>query len=133
MSTGTWVPADQQSTIDISSEWLMQCIERSHNGWTDNLAEHLSEAEIRDYAPCMRSAPELWQDALNAMDEDGLLTLMRYFTLAEQQLPGWEAGKQSPVITIHRHFRKRGFKLPKEVLQWIKANSDNRFLPYGEL
>lgn len=133
MSTGTWVPADQQTSVEITSEWLMQCIERSHNGWTDDLAAHLSDSEISTYAPCMRSDPDTWQGALSAMDEDGLLTLMRYFTLAEQQLPGWEAGKRSPVITIHRHLRKRGFKLPKEVLQWIKSHSDNRFLPYGEL
>jgi len=61
-----------------------------------------------------------------------LLDLIRLFTLAEQQLPGWEAGAASPVVPLAALLRKRG-GYPADLNAWIKSHSRNRFLPYGNL
>ncbi len=62
-----------------------------------------------------------------------LLHLVRFFTLAEMQLSGWEAGAESPVIWIVKTLRRRKSPPSKDLLLWIKANSDNRFIPNGAL
>jgi hypothetical protein len=72
-----------------------------------------------------------WQDVLTPLAEGALLQLVRFFTLIEQQLPHWHGGDKSPVIWISRLLKKRGTPLSRETVLWIKANSDNRFLPNG--
>lgn len=72
-----------------------------------------------------------WKAAAAGLDSGDLLALVRLFTLAER-LPGWEAGARSPVIPIVQTLKSRG-DYPDDLTAWIKANTDNRFLPYGSL
>jgi hypothetical protein len=58
--------------------------------------------------------------------------LIRFFTLAEARLPNWEAGAQSPVIPLAAVLRQRG-AWPPALSRWIRAESRNRFLPWGSL
>ena len=69
---------------------------------------------------------------LPAVDSAGLIALIRFFTLAEQELPGWEAGSKSPAIACARELRLRG-RYPADLTAWIRDHTDNRFLPYGSL
>jgi hypothetical protein len=52
------------------------------------------------------------------------------FTLAEMHFQGWEAGKQNPVVYLVRMLRARG-EFSADLRKWIRANTDNRYLPYG--
>ncbi len=61
-----------------------------------------------------------------------LLGWLRALTLAEETVPGCEAGAKSPVISLARLLRERG-NYPADLTPWIKAVSSNRFLPYGSL
>ena len=61
-----------------------------------------------------------------------LLGWLRALTLAEETVPGCEAGAKSPVIGLARLLRERG-DYPADLTAWIKAVSSNRFLPYGSL
>ena len=72
-----------------------------------------------------------WKAAAVELEADRLLSLIRLYTLAER-LPGWEAGPRSPVIPLAAELKKRG-DYPEDLTAWIKANTDNRFLPYGSL
>ena len=72
-----------------------------------------------------------WKAAAVELEADRLVALIRLYTLAER-LPGWEAGPRSPVIPLAAELKKRG-DYPDELTAWIKANTDNRFLPYGSL
>lgn len=72
-----------------------------------------------------------WKAAAGELDSVRLVALARLFTLAER-LPGWEAGARSPVIVLAAELKKRG-DYPDDLTAWIKANTDNRFLPYGSL
>jgi len=85
-------------------------------------------------APVSRHEPGScdWATAAEALGDDDVLALIRLFTLAEGTLSGWEAGDASPVIPLARELRKRD-RYPADLTAWIKANTDNRFLPYGNL
>ena len=72
-----------------------------------------------------------WKAAAVELDSARLIALVRFYTLAER-LPGWEAGARSPVIVLAAELKKRG-DYPDDLTAWIKANTDNRFLPYGSL
>jgi hypothetical protein len=50
-----------------------------------------------------------------------------------ENLPGWEAGAESPVIPLAKILRQRGTRLEKTLLAWLREVSDNRYLPYGPL
>ena len=72
-----------------------------------------------------------WKAAAAELASSQLVSLVRLFTLAER-LPGWEAGARSPVIPLAAALKDRG-DYPDDLTAWIKANTDNRFLPYGSL
>ena len=80
----------------------------------------------------MQTEHSAWLAATQSMTEDDLLHLIRFFAVAEN-LPGWEAGAKSPVIPLAKSLRKRGARLDKPLLQWLREVNDNRFLPYGPL
>ena len=80
----------------------------------------------------MKLDHELWQNASESMSDDDVLHLLRFFAVAEN-LPGWEAGAESPVIPLARTLRKRGQRLDKDLLRWLREVSENRYLPYGPL
>ncbi len=72
-----------------------------------------------------------WKAAGEGLDNGQVLALIRLFTLGER-LPGWEAGARSPVVPLAAVLKARG-EYPAELTAWIRANSENRFLPYGSL
>jgi hypothetical protein len=95
----------------------------------------LDPAAAGALAPRARHRPGVstdWAAAAEPLSEDDLVALIRLFTLAESALSGWEAGDTSPVIPLARELKRRG-RFAAELNSWIKANTDNRFLPYGNL
>lgn len=72
-----------------------------------------------------------WGVAVADLDSAKIIALVKFFTLAEG-LPGWEAGARSPVIPMAAVLKARG-DYPDDLTGWIKAHTDNRFLPYGSL
>jgi len=92
----------------------------------------LSSAEIADLAALARHPDVDWQAPVDALEDADVIALVRLFTLAESALSGWAAGGKSPVIVMASALRQRD-AYPKELTAWIKANTDNRFLPYGNL
>ena len=79
----------------------------------------------------MQADTPSWQTALADHSDEHLIALIRFFTVVEMQLPNWVGGAKSPVISINKVLRSRGQKLDRDMLLWIKANSDNRFIPNG--
>ena len=92
----------------------------------------LTVGERGELAPLMTAGAEAWAAQVDAMSSDELVGWIRFLTLAEARLPGFEAGAKSPVILIARVLRNRG-DYPEDLSAWIKANTNNRFLPYGSL
>ena len=134
MSLGSWDPGAGSAADEIQIEPLL--LER-FIGYSR--AEQLSQLEqlIRDdekqvLAGLMKIDHQAWQIATDTLPDEDLVHLIRFFAMAEN-LPGWEAGSQSPVIPLAKNLRQRGARLDKALLQWLREVNDNRFLPYGPL
>ena len=77
----------------------------------------------------MTSGPSAWEIA-RALDSESAISLVRLFTLVEDQVSGWEAGNKSPVIWLVKVLKERG-DLEADLRKWIKSNTKNRYLPHG--
>ena len=92
----------------------------------------LTARERGELAPLMTAAAEVWAERVDMAPSAALVSWIRFLTLAETRWPGFEAGAKSPVILIARILRARG-DYPQDLTAWIRANTDNRYLPYGSL
>ena len=126
MTIGTWEPAKSSSlTLERLQDLLTQISGLDENA----LAASLNDEFIRSNSQLMKLDADSWQVA-KQLTEDDLVALVRFFTLAEMQLSGWEAGNRNPVIPLVRILKKRDQFSP-ELRKWIKSSTDNRYLPYG--
>ncbi|MGI9328029.1 MAG: hypothetical protein ACR2PZ_22605 [Pseudomonadales bacterium] len=92
----------------------------------------LSDHEVARLGRLVRQDGADWQLASKDLSNVDLIALIRLLVLAEGQLSGWESGAKSPVIVLAGRL-KDAKAYPAELTAWIKANSENRFLPYGSL
>ncbi|HQQ62234.1 MAG TPA: hypothetical protein PLF22_01535 [Pseudomonadales bacterium] len=135
MSLGSWNPADGSQTLAYRPDTalLKHCATFASSDNWGGLASWIQENLPPDAGQMMKLDAHSWQQPLHDLDNNTLLQLVRFFTVAEQMLPHWHGGDQSPVIWISRTLKKRGTPLPRDLVLWIKANSDNRFLPNGPI
>ena len=133
MTIGSWDPEIQTKSdqFNIDHQLLQRFVSISCDNRLDQLEEYLSPDERQQYAGLMRLDKDQWAVA-ETLDDSDIEHLMRFFTAAEK-LPGWEGDAKSPVIWLGKILKQRGTGINKELLQWIKTNSDNRFLPHGPL
>ena len=133
MSLGTWDPSGAGASAGtIDQQQLQRYAELARGDALLALEQHLDSADVQAIASLMALEPQDWADTLASFENAALLDLIRFFTLAEN-LPGCEAGDKSPVIPMARLVRKRGTKLDRDLLMWIREHNNNRFLPYGPL
>ncbi|MCH8530831.1 MAG: hypothetical protein LAT65_08260 [Saccharospirillum sp.] len=79
----------------------------------------------------MKQPQNAWQDTWSHYSNEQLQALVRFFTQAEQHWPGWQGDDKNPVIWICKELKHRGAFPDAELTHWIKAHTDNRYLPYG--
>lgn len=126
----SWDPsASDKNTLDDAA--LVKFLAAAQAIESDQEGFGLSEADARQLASLASDAAP-WKLRATSMGTSDLVSLIRLFTLAEDQLPGWQAGAKSPVIALARALRQRG-EFPEQLTSWIKANTGNKFLPYGSL
>lgn len=132
MTIGSWNPETQQTEVaaNIDTAALQRFMALAESGELDNLGERLDEQDQARHAMMLASA-EQWEQAVSDLSLEQLVGLIRFFTVVEMQLENWGAGQDSPVIKLNKIIRQRGGKLDKEVLQWIRQNSNNRYIPNG--
>ena len=128
MSVGTWNPAEQ--ITELSAEVLDELLSAAVRSGAEDFG--LSPADIERLAGCAHANRVNWQAAPEALGDDQMIALIRFYTLAEGRFPAWKAGSNSPVIVLAKALRARG-TWPTDLTAWIRANTDNRFLPYGSL
>ena len=128
MSVGTWYPSEQ--ITELSPAVLDRLLAAAAQPVEENFG--LSRADIERLAGLAQADRVNWQAASRRLDDDQMLALIRFYTLAEGKFPAWKAGSNSPVIVLAKALRARG-AWPAELTAWIKRHTDNRFLPYGSL
>lgn len=73
-----------------------------------------------------------WSEVVSALTTIEIIAVIRLFTKGERTYSAWTAGAKSAVIALVKELRGRG-EFEASLATWIKANSDNRYLPYGDL
>ena len=103
MSLGTWDPkADPTDNTSLLQPTLLrQLIEYDKEDQLAQLERLLDEADKQRLAGLMHLDHKEWRDAAVSLSKEDLLHLIRFFAVAEN-LPGWEAGADSPVIPWQR-------------------------------
>ena len=134
MSLGSWDPevGQAQAGFSIDKNVLFKFIDLSREQQLEDLGQQLSPEEQQLQAPLMQLGKDSWFAIADTLSDQELVELMRFFTVAEN-LPGWEAGDKSPVIWLGKILKQNGTGIDRELLTWIKAHSNNQFLPHGSL
>lgn len=134
MSLGSWDPeAESAATrIEIDPSTLERLVAYSSDDQLDSLEQLISGDDSQVLSGLMKLEHPQWLETADSLPDETLLHLIRFFTVAEN-LPGWEAGANSPVIPLAKSLRKRGVRLDKAMLQWMRQVNPNRYLPYGPL
>jgi hypothetical protein len=134
MTLGTWDPKIESGSDDLSLDpaLLNRLIDYDRAAQLSELEHLLSDEDKQRLAGLMKLGKDTWCAATEPLSNDELIHLIRFFAVAEN-LPGWEAGPDSPVIPLAKTLRKRGLRLDKTLLQWLRDVNENRYLPYGPL
>ena len=131
MSLGSWNPADGKETVQYTLDTrLLQQI--SNTDWQTDLAA-FSNTLPSGSNHMMKLDASVWVEALSAFSRSELWSLIQFFTLLEQQDALYYAGDKSHVIGLNKLLKQRGENLTRDEVLWIKANTDNRYLPNGPL
>ena len=121
-------PSSSKSSLDTALvDRAVACALAQHSAGTEL---SLTSEEVFALAPLVVHAG--WLDAGQELTSDSLVALIRLFTLGEGRFSTWQAGAKSAVVKLVRVLKQRGEMTP-ELTRWIKANTDNRFLPHGDL
>ncbi len=134
MSIESWDPSASSGAqqFELQGALITQLISYSSAEKLEELDTLIVGDERQSLAGLMKVDHQSWQVASERLTDDELLHLIRFFAMAEN-LPGWEAQETSPVIPLAKALRKRGVRLDKPLLQWLRQVNNNRFLPYGPL
>ena len=134
MSLGSWDPKIESagSTLLLQATLLQRLIDYGREDQLAQLEKRLSDEDKQRLAGLMKIDHNTWRAAAESLSDGELLHLIRFFAVAEN-LPGWEAGADSPVIPLAKILRQRGTRLDKPLLQWLRQVNNNRYLPYGPL
>lgn len=134
MSVGAWEPENppQQDNTngEIERELLSRFIHAAQS--PASLQDTLQQGDLKA-SHLIRLPAQRWLEESEHWNSEQIWQLIQFFTLAEKQLPGWDAGAESAVIPLAKALRRRKEPLGREQLLWIREHSDNRYLPYGPL
>ena len=122
---GAWEPAVELGEVHA------RALDEAAAGVADQ-ALTVDEANAARLREVVNAAPDARAGLFADRNSARLVGWLRALTLAEETVPGCEAGARSPVIGLARLLRERG-DYPADLTPWIKAVSSNRFLPYGSL
>lgn len=99
----------------------------------DAVRQEIGEQSLQQAQRWLKLDESQWQTVISALEEKDLFPLAEFFTIAENAFPGWQCGARNPAIWIFRYLKEQK-KLPeKSLIRALKAQTDNRFIPYGSV
>ena len=130
MSVGVWNPDGEKGNFEPVSNELLDRFCACAGGTDEQVdIESLAQHGLEDQAVVMKLDAAAWQGA-ETLSTEKVIALIRFFTLVEMQVAGWDAGKSSPVIPLVSILKGRG-EFDAGLRKWIKSSTSNRYLPYG--
>ena len=133
MSLGTWTPNTEKKALDINANDINQFIPLGNENDVSTSVTTLTDEQLHLLTTLVKQERDFWQQAAETLTAENIICLIRFFTLVEEQHSQLTTGNNSPVITLNKMLKQRKTPLSKEMLQWIKTNSSNRFLPNGSV
>ncbi len=129
MGVGVWEPGNKVEAQAVDAALLARLVAFASlvGDAGTALGEALKDSRLEPWLMTLEADAWLLADTLATAD---IIRLIRCFTLLEAQISGWNAGRTSPVIPLVKLLRQRG-EFDPALRKWIKANTDNRYLPYG--
>ncbi len=88
-------------------------------------------AQLSWIQPLAQIDNKIWALSVQNLAQQPLIDLIRMLTQLEEQ-QAWNLAEKSPVIALFKQLRKIA-GIDKPLVQWVKAHSDNKFLPFGPL
>lgn len=79
----------------------------------------------------MRREPGAWEDLAHSLSDTQIERLIKGVTLAERDFSACYAGSVSPAIWLVRIFAGRCGDDIGELVDWVRANTRNDYLPFG--
>ena len=133
MVTGSWDPQQgvAPQKADIDPQWLRRFIEWADTGRLDELPGLIDDHHRHVLGRWMQADPTDWERTASSFSDEQLIALIRFLTVAEMKIPGWRCDEKSPAIAIAGLLKQRGRRLDRDLLRWIRNNSDNRYIPHG--
>jgi hypothetical protein len=127
MTTEYWSPASSDEGLPINA--LHTALEIMLNESFPSAAPE----KVSALKTWMSKPYSLWTETLANFDVEQLSTLVRFFTLAEATWSDWPGGDKNPAIWCCRELKKHQAFPDKTFIEWIRNNTDNRFIPYGNV
>lgn len=135
MSLGSWNPDDgsEPVTYQLDCALLQQLADFvSNDDWQQQLCVFIQQLPS-DANAMMKLDAATWMTTCSDWARPSIWQLIQFFTVIEQQNALYNAGDKSPVIGLNKLLKQRQQPLSRDEVLWIKAHSDNRFLPNGPL
>ena len=125
MSVDSWQPVNKPS--DVSPEQISQLVALAEG----QPKECDLTLELEFIQPLAHLDKQKWEEIALSLTQDKQKQLICLLTLAEQQ-GNWHLAERSPVIALFKVMRKQ-HGIDKSLVQWVKAHTENKFLPFGPL
>ena len=129
MSIGSWEPSQ---SISLNQADLDQLLTLTDEQILD-IQNQFDSAFFNRIKPLMKQKLAFWKEQVSALNDAQLTQLMKVFTLLENNVDDFACLDLSPVIWIGKILKSRKAFPEKSVIDWIKSNTDNKFLPHGSL
>lgn len=122
MSVDSWQPAPTSPSI---SEEQVEKLLKLTTPDTD------LTPDLEWIQPFAQLDKKIWLQAGAELKPEQLVKLIKLFTLCEAQ-GNWSLGEKSAVIPLFKLLKKQT-GIDRELVQWIKQHTDNKYLPFGPL
>lgn len=125
MTVDSWQPTPVPTKIEPDD------LERLLASASDFKSNENFTPELNWIQPLAMADHSIWQNTVQSLNDDELIGLIKLLTVVEAQ-NNWDLGEKSPVIAIFKSYKKKS-GVNRELVKWVKSNSDNKYLPFGPL
>ena len=122
MSVDSWQPVSKPHSLD--SDQLKKLLSLANEG-TD------LTPELDWIQPFAQMDKAKWLEVAQTLSDSEIISLIKLFTQSESEA-SWDLGEKSAVIPLFKVLRKQS-GIDRELVQWVKEHTDNKYLPFGPL
>lgn len=101
-------------------------------GSSKDIPGRIKSAILINNGYVMRLGPRYWKEKCKTLNKAEVIALIKCFTIIEKlRINDWSGGSISPVIYLFEYLIKLDPSNEEEIANWILANTNNEYLPYG--